>query len=246
DQILWKETGQNFDFSWLRTSGTFWVLSLFAFLYLVTFLVYLAFDQVTPSMPAELTNPAVRGLGTVGACATLVAVALAAANRVSREREQQTLEALLTTPLDSADILFGKWFAAVWTILWPVVGLVILWCFGLITGGLHPAALPLVVAAFIVYVCCLSSMGLWFSMISRTSLRSTLFTLLTSLVMVLGPGLLARAIEGRSLTNRTDVDWGELVVDVGLTPPVTLWTLAFNAHSLRQMPDGMLRIVAAL
>jgi hypothetical protein len=91
-------------------------------------------------------------------------------------------------------------------------------------------------------------MGLWFSMISRTTLRATLFTLLSAIVMVIGPGLLARAVETAPVRLGGDEapDVHVLILDYGLTPPITMWTLCYNSGDLRQHPYGMLRLVAAL
>jgi ABC-type transport system involved in multi-copper enzyme maturation permease subunit len=204
--------------------------------------------MITPGEgPGSVSNPMVRVLGTIGACVTLVLLALAGANKISREKEQQTLEGLLTTPLDSAQILFGKWLAAVWTVSPIMVILLLVWGMGMMTGGIHPASLPLLLGAYLVYVCCFSTLGLWLSMASRTTLRATLFSLLSSMVMVMGPGLLMRAIEGHSAHGPNDAPiWYDLIVEYGFTPPLTLWTLTFHGDAVQNDRYAMLRIVAAL
>jgi hypothetical protein len=125
--------------------------------------------------------------------------------------------------------------------------LLLIWALGLMTGGVHPASLPLVLAAYFVYVCCLSTLGLWLSMASRTTLRATLFSLLVAMIVVMGPGLLLRAIDGRSMRGVNEApEWYDLIAEYSFTPPVTLWTLTFHEDAIRSDPYAMLRIVAAL
>src|SRR5262249_22708889 len=86
--------------------------------------------------PAEV-NSHVRVVGTAIAGASLVIVALSAAGRVSREREQRTLDSLLTTPLGRGEILFEKWLASICSLrpIWWAAAPI--WILGLIGGGLH-------------------------------------------------------------------------------------------------------------
>lgn len=250
EPILWKETGRNFDFSFVHSGYVSWLVWIVAIVYIVVFLIAMAIQYAMPEEGAgSISNPLVRVLGTIGACVTLVILALTGSNKISREREQQTLATLLTTPLDSVEILFGKWFSGIWAVSPLIVILLLIWGMGVMTGGIHPASLPLLLAAYLVYACCLSTLGLYLSMMSRTTLRATLFTLLTSLVLVLGPGLLMRAIDGRPPSGRGVWDvpaWSDLILEYGFTPPLTLWTLAFNGDSVHDDPYTMLRIVSAL
>src|SRR5262249_51680333 len=57
-------------------------------------------------------SPWVRTAGTIVACLMLVGVAVRASSSVSGERDRGTLEGLLTSPLDSHDILFAKWLGS--------------------------------------------------------------------------------------------------------------------------------------
>lgn len=66
-------------------------------------------------------NLIIRTLGTVIASTMLLAIALAAAATVSQERERQTLDSLLTIPLDRDGILFAKWLGSILSVRW-------LWC----------------------------------------------------------------------------------------------------------------------
>lgn len=248
EPILWKETGRNFNFSGIAPAHLRWVALILAAGYLVLFMISVTIQMVTQGDgPSGISNPMVRVLGTIGACVTLVLLALAGSSKISREKEQQTLEALLTTPLDSVEILFGKWLASVWMVSPIIVVLLLIWAMGVMTGGVHPASLPLVLGAYIVYVGCLSTLGLWLSMASRTTLRATLLSLLVAMVLVIGPGLLLRALEGHTLRGLNEApEWYDLIAEYSFTPPVALWTLTFHEEALHSDPYVMLRIVAAL
>src|SRR5262249_50329501 len=135
---------------------------------------------------SELFHPWVRVMGTLVASLMLVGVAVRAAGGISGERERQTLDGLLTSPLESHDILFGKWLGSLLGVrkAWGWLGLI--WGVGILTGGLHPAPLMLAFVAWLVYASCLAGVGLWFSISCRTTLRATLYTLITILVASVG------------------------------------------------------------
>src|SRR5439155_1104685 len=83
------------------------------------------------------------------ACFMMLHVALHAAGSVSSERERQTMDSLLATPLRNRSILCAKWLGSIcgprrsWLFLGGI------WAVGLFTGGLHPLAIPCVVMAWL-------------------------------------------------------------------------------------------------
>src|SRR4029079_9185923 len=135
------------------------------------------FDRVLPVPPddhlSELLSAWVRGLGTAVACFMLVQVAVRAAGSLSGEREQQTLDSLLATPLRNRSILFAKWLGSVGSVraFWP--WLAVIWAAGVATGRLHPLAIPCVLLAWLVFAGFLAALGLWFSVASRTTRHAT-------------------------------------------------------------------------
>lgn len=105
----------------------------------------------------------------------LLTVAAYAAGAVTRERERQTLETLLSLPLDSDAILRAKWLGSVLSVrpMW--------WCFGiiLVVGAVstaQPLALPLVLLAWWAHAALFASLGLWFSLRTRSTMRATIWT----------------------------------------------------------------------
>jgi ABC-type transport system involved in multi-copper enzyme maturation permease subunit len=128
----------------------------------------------------------VRVTGTCVACMLLVAVAVRASSSISIERDRQTIDGLLTTPLDSDNILFGKWLGAVVSVRRGWLWLGALWGFGVLTGGLHPLGLALLVVSWFVYAAFVAGLGTWFSTVSRTTLRATMWTLLCTVAAAVG------------------------------------------------------------
>jgi ABC-type transport system involved in multi-copper enzyme maturation permease subunit len=143
----------------------------------------LAVTLIFAMMVGALNLPTwVRAAGTLVACLMLMAVAVRSAGAISGERERRTLDSLLTTPLDDREILWGKWWASIlsvgkaWWCLGAIWGLGVFWTS---TCGLSLVAVPLLIAAWFIYAAFASGLGLCFSLTSRSSLRATVWTLLT-------------------------------------------------------------------
>ena len=179
----------------------------------------------------EAMNVWVRVVGTGVACLTLLAVAVRASTTVGGERDRHTFDSLLTTPLDSNPILFAKWLGSILSVRWAWLWLALIAGLGLVTGGLNPIALPLLFMAWLIYAAVLAGIGLWFSTVARTTMRATLFTLLTVTGISVGHWLLymccipvfwAGHYPGR------EAEWIPQFQLFGLTPPVTLGFLAFG------------------
>lgn len=248
DAMIWKETRANFHWlRWLHThlrlapalglAGSF-VLGLF---FTIMFDWVLPYEQRGATMGAVL-NPLVRGIGTTVFCFGLLVVALSASGRITREREMVTFQCLRTTPLDGSEILFPKWIASIWTVRGLFWFYLVIWGLGLLTGALHVAALPLLIGAGVIYVTCVASVGLWFSMFYKQTLRATLFTILATLIIIIGPGVLMQLmIEDLSpgLGAARNPEWGERLVLHMLSPPKVMWTLAFYSGNLAADPDAL-------
>jgi ABC-type transport system involved in multi-copper enzyme maturation permease subunit len=123
----------------------------------------------------------VRFAGALVACLLLLQVAVHAATALSSEREHQTFDGLLSTPLSAAAILVGKWLGSVLSVRWGWVWLGTIWGTGVLAGGLEARALPVLLVAWLVYAAALAVVGLWFSLVSRSGLRATVLTLLLAL-----------------------------------------------------------------
>jgi ABC-type transport system involved in multi-copper enzyme maturation permease subunit len=180
----------------------------------------------------------VRISGTAVACLLLMAVAVRASSTVSIERDRQTFDSLLTTPLDGEAILFGKWLGAVLSVRRGWLWLGGLWGLGLLAGGLHPLALLLMVVTWFVYAAFLAGLGTWFSTVSRTTLRATMWTLLCAVAGALGHWLLwlcCLPIVVFRASLESDVLTWIARYQAGLTPPLNLGLLAsFRAGDITE------------
>jgi ABC-type transport system involved in multi-copper enzyme maturation permease subunit len=184
---------------------------------------------------AESMNIWVRVLGTMVACLLLLAVAARASSSVSGERDRQTLDALLTTPLDSDSILSAKWLGNILSVRWGWLWLGLIYGLGLATGGLHPVALPLLLVAWIVYAGAVSCIGLWFSVRSRTTLRATVATLLMAALGGLGHWLIWMCWFPLLITLQQEPAALESLrkFQIGFSPPFALGLLAFPGDETR-------------
>jgi len=184
---------------------------------------------------ARFMNIWVRIVGTVVGCLMLLAVAVRAAGSVSGERDKETLDGLLTSPLDGSDILFAKWAGSILSVRWAWLWIGTIWLLGLVSGGLHILSLPLLVFSWAVYAAVFSWIGVICSVTCRTTLRATVWTLLT--VLFVGGGhwivmsmccfapLACAGVRGGGSEDMRFL----LMFEWGQTPPLVLGTFAFCA-----------------
>src|SRR5262249_36378935 len=161
--------------------------------------------------------------------------AVRAACGVSGERERQTFDALLTSPLATREILFAKWLGSVFSLRWAWLWLAAIWLIGVVSGGMSPVAVPLVAAAWFAFAGFVAVVGLWFPTVCRASLRATLCTLFTLVVvwgahwliwMICIPLFIATGPPGRGLDEILPriIEFQAFT----LCPPATLGFLAFR------------------
>src|SRR5262249_34963247 len=169
---------------------------------------------------ATILNLWLRWVGTFLACFLLLGVAVRAAGSVSGERDRQTLDGLLITPLSNRSILFAKWLGSVlggrgsWAGLGGMMGV------GLLTEALHPLAVPCFLLAWLVFAAFLAGLGSWFSVANRKTYRATFLTLLTAGSLLLIAYLAVYDLHSELWLNDTEAR--------SLIPPMTLALLAFS------------------
>jgi ABC-type transport system involved in multi-copper enzyme maturation permease subunit len=185
---------------------------------------------------ADAYNQWVRLVGTLVACLTLLGVGVRAASSVSGERDRQTLDALLTSPLEPRTILYAKWVGSLVSMRWAALWLLLIWGIGLTTGGLDRVTVPWLGLALVVYAAFMASLGLWFSVVWPPTTRATLATLVTAAVAggghwALGLVLLLPNMGGGRPGPLTA--WLTHLEMYALTPPITLSWLAFHTDNIR-------------
>ncbi len=172
----------------------------------------------------------VRTVGTLVACLTLLGVAFRASGSVTGERDRQTLDSLLTSPLDTADILHGKWLGSVLSVRWGWVWLGLIWGLAIMARGMHILALPLLVVGWFVFASFLAALGLWFSVVSRTTLRANLWTLAAALGLSFGHWLpwFTCCLPFQMFAGGRGLVHVGMFQTAALTPPFSLGWLAFH------------------
>lgn len=193
-------------------------------------------------------NVWVRVVGTILASVMLIVVAVRAAGSVRGEYERDTMDSLLTTPLQSEDILYGKLIGSIQAPRILAWGLGIVWLMGVLGGGLSLAAVPLLIIAWCSHAAGLATLGLWISIACKTTLRATTTTLLVGIGLAfghwtiwfcLGPCLFP-------LGGMRMFDW-LFKLQLGFTPPVALGGfLAFQNDDFQSRWFGEMVVYAIL
>jgi ABC-type transport system involved in multi-copper enzyme maturation permease subunit len=167
-----------------------------------------------------------------------------AANSVTRERERDTLDALLTLPLTRAAVLEAKWLGGPVSLRLVAVGLAGVWVFGLATGGLHPVALLALVLAVAAVVEFLASLGLWLSVVCATSLRANMAAALALLLVACGPWVVARYVEMLAPYAGANQATADAVTEA-LTPAWAWVRLCVGWVEYAKVPEGKFLAVLA-
>jgi ABC-type transport system involved in multi-copper enzyme maturation permease subunit len=158
-------------------------------------------------------------------------------NGVSKEVERDTLDGLLTLPTDRDRVLEAKWLGGLASLRLIPVALVALWVFGVFTGGLHPLAVPVLALSVAATVEFLSSLGLWLSVVCKTSLRANMAAVLCMLLVAAGPWIIANYLDllaPRLPANRYFAD----VVTQAAMPAIAWLRLCVKLRDYAALPEG--------
>jgi ABC-type transport system involved in multi-copper enzyme maturation permease subunit len=243
--MLWKELFIGSGVRLSRVTRLFFAL-VFAALVVTSFLVlffalhiFSGFASIAP----EIVNVWIRTAGTMVGVLTWVLIAVRAAGSISGEREKLTFSELLVTPLSADDIWYSKLVGAVLGVRWiGILWLGGMWGVGVLLGGLAVWAIPLLVGAWLVYAAFAAVVGLWFSAHCKSSLRATIWTILTLGLVSVGHWLLTSCLCYLPASfARSAVDVEHVVMfEAGQTPPIVLGALAMYDRDYRHGPDQTL------
>jgi ABC-type transport system involved in multi-copper enzyme maturation permease subunit len=182
------------------------------------------------------SNTIVRiGTLTLGGLLGLGAL-LHTANSVSRERERDTLEGLLTLPVERHEILESKWLGGPASLRLLAITLGLVWVFGLLTGGIHPLALLRLALSVAAVVEFLASLGLWLSVVCLTSLRANMAAALCLLLVAAGPWIVANYVEMFTHYYPLRSEIGDVVIEA-LMAPLTWSKLTLTWAEYRALPE---------
>jgi ABC-type transport system involved in multi-copper enzyme maturation permease subunit len=171
----------------------------------------------------EAVNQWVRSVGTIVASLVLLGIGIRAAGAVSSEREKQTLDSLLTSPLLTKEILFAKWLGSILSVRWAFLWLCVIWSLGAVTGGLDASCLPWLALTWFVYAAFMASLGLCLSTFFSSTQRASIWVLTLSGFLFGLPLLLSYFFRG---VMQIGVDSAAII------PPVAMNWLAFRAYDL--------------
>jgi ABC-type transport system involved in multi-copper enzyme maturation permease subunit len=181
--------------------------------FVIQTIVYLRMGKSESLLDNEL-NQVMRFIFMVALTGMGGMIALLSAGCISREREQRTLESLLTLPVEWGDILWAKWLGNI--IRFQAMGIIFAVFLGVETllGAFSPLATVLIVLATAVYLLFFSSLGLYMSLSCRSTLQASMYT---------GSVLAAVTIVPLFLLL-TEADW----LQSAINPVATWYTLAFH------------------
>jgi ABC-type transport system involved in multi-copper enzyme maturation permease subunit len=240
--MLWKELfiGSNLRLS--RVTRLFFALVLGALIVTSFLVLFFALDLFRGfgSFEPEIVNVWVRTAGTMVGVLMWILIAVRAAGSISGEREKLTFSELLVTPLSADDIWYSKLLGAVFSVRWlGILWLGGMWGVGLLLGGLSLWAIPLLVGTWFIYAAFGAVVGLWFSAHCKSSLRATIWTILTLGLLSVGHWLFAACV---CYMPMAFVRYGGevehiMLFEAGQTPPIVLGALAMYDRDFRHGVD---------
>jgi ABC-type transport system involved in multi-copper enzyme maturation permease subunit len=194
----------------------------------------------------ESMNIWFRIAGTGVACLMILMAGVRASTSITNERERDTFDALITTPLSAEAILGAKLLGNLTSLRLSWVWFGSMLVLAVLTGGLHPVGVPLVIGAWFVYAAFFTMVGLGYSMMCTTSMRASVYTVLTTLVLGGGHWFITGCccapifglFVGLGVRQREFSEpltkLGEYFVkfEAGMTPPVVIGLCSFSWQDL--------------
>jgi ABC-type transport system involved in multi-copper enzyme maturation permease subunit len=214
--VLWKERYLG------RTIAGTVLHNTASLAFLVLAVVLTVFVVVHPPDLAYLGD-GLRGLFVLAGVMLTCGLGLRLAGAFSREREQQTLESLLTIPDARRTILRAKAFGAVLRVRRYIAGLLFVAAALVYAGGadLVPCLVALLMVA--AHSACAASFALYLSLACRSTVRAYMTLIVTVLVLLAGSAAVGELGTSRAYGTPTDGDWA-LDVYVQAVNPVAMWS----------------------
>ncbi|HEX3147650.1 MAG TPA: ABC transporter permease subunit [Gemmataceae bacterium] len=128
-------------------------------------------------------NMYLRSAGTVATCLVFLAINIRGAGCISGERDRHTLDALLTTPLAARTIVWGKWWGCLLGMRWAWAWIFAMWVLTLAAGAVHPVMFVAGLASIAIYASGGAWIGIFCSLHFRTTLRSTMASIVATVFL---------------------------------------------------------------
>jgi ABC-type transport system involved in multi-copper enzyme maturation permease subunit len=182
------------------------------------------------AMTSDVIASWVQVVGMLGACMLLLSVAGRASTSISHERDKETIDGLLTTPVNTDSILFAKWLGAVLSIRWGVLLLGVIYYLAILAGSVHWVTLPLMLIAWFIYASVVAMLGLWYSVVCRTSSSATVWTYLSTAGLGVGHWLDMLCMVPLFIAGQGGLRY-LVLMQLGFTPPYALAVSLFVQES---------------
>jgi ABC-type transport system involved in multi-copper enzyme maturation permease subunit len=170
--------------------------------------------------------------------------AFRAAGAVSIERERQTLGGLLTLPVSPTDLLAAKWLGSILRGRQAGYWLGYATVITVVGGVLRPEAPLLLAISIAAHLCFWASLGLWLSVVCRTTLRARVTMSLVLLLLFAGGWFYQVTLSERSVLAYGSPDQSEKenerhdeLLEIGLNPLGAWWFLSSGFADLAPGAD---------
>lgn len=230
--MIWKEL---FAERWAGSRGV-WALFLQGLLALAvlvpTVWIFLQVDSTRrgfANWDHESFRVYVSVMSTALACLGILVIAVRTATSVTSERERQSLDMLLSTPLTPIEIVQGKLAGAFYSARGLMLLTVILWGFGVAARSVMLVAIPLSLIAWLAAALFAGLVGLGYSLKLKSSNGASTATLATTVFV--GGGYLFCCLPIADFGSRS----GTEIILAGCVP----WLIALPVAGLD--PDGTQR-----
>jgi ABC-type transport system involved in multi-copper enzyme maturation permease subunit len=183
----------------------------------------------------DYLHPTVRAVCVILAGLWATMVGFQAGRAIVQEREMQTLDSLLSLPVERESILGAKWLGSILRgrkLAYVLAGYLAL---GLVSGALHPLGFILLALAIVIHIAFLATLGLSLSLVSRNTLWANFTMALVLLLTFVGSWVVLMysvALSGTRGVPRPT--WWDIFAEFGLNPPRTWWHLAFSWKDYRE------------
>jgi ABC-type transport system involved in multi-copper enzyme maturation permease subunit len=240
--VYWKAL--HFDFRQHRTAaGRAFGQVVFglSFTPVIMTLAVLAYFGQWSDVPKVMNQMFARGFGTMVMAGVLAMIAAQASSCIARERRKQTLDDLLLTDLTTREILAQKWWASILVVRPALVWVGIHWVLAVVTGGLQPLAVPLLVVEWSAYAAFAASLGVYWAARMPTARAAGVPTGLIGFAAVAAP-----VVVGILTWVATDGRGGLFVLPGSMSPPMALWLSAFMAKDFTDAREVVPLIAAGV
>jgi ABC-type transport system involved in multi-copper enzyme maturation permease subunit len=218
------------------------LIALAGILTLCVLIIWLSiFSSSSPSLPVDAQyaiNGIVRFFTVVFAGILGLGVIAHTAGSISRERENDTLIGLLSIPEPRATILEAKWLAGFLSLRGLMIALVFVWLLGLLTAAIHPVSLVWLILTVAAPLQCIASLGIWLSVLNKTTLRANLAAVLCILLIAAGPWLVMNYVEWLSPYGPRLAELSNTVT-TALMPPVAWVRSAVTWEDYEKFPKDI-------